>query len=432
MCSPPSMTKRSRSACPVSSIRRLFVPQGVERAELHRRRHADAHLTAGEPGSGAPRSSRDAVASLALPSMLDVRNFRNLERVGLYALAEAHRRLGQQRARQDRASRAILKLAATSKSFRTPRPGELVRHGERVASGRARFVESPVGLAPLSREQLASIEIKKVSVRVDGSRPATLGEYATRSPVVVFHPQELELSNGAAGGRRLLLDRLALFREPRAASIGLATRSRSSLGSSSFAATTRRTSPSSRPSRRSAHGTAQPDPRAPQKPRSAEPELLASFGRIAAPGLELTMRYRPGGSEDEAAVRAELERQRPRDVHRPTAGFRTAPRRARPRARRPRGANHRRLAGTSRADARPQGRRDARDRPGARRRAHALARRRIERARSRPHRSALRGPRSCPRTNRPDDHPARAHFGAQDRPFGTPRPNPRRWSVRRR
>src|SRR6185295_18559694 len=52
-----------------------------------------------------------------------------------------------------------------------------------------------------------------------------------------------------------------------------------------------------------------------------EPELLAAFGHIGAPGLALAVRYAPGGAEDDDTARAELERHRARDAHRPTAGF---------------------------------------------------------------------------------------------------------------
>ncbi len=255
---------------------------------------------------------------------LAIRDFRNLERIDL----DLSPRLTVVAGSNGHGKTALLEaiyFVATSKSFRTPRATELVRHGERVSSVRARFVESPdasASMPPMAREQLASIEVKKVTVRVDGNKPATLGEYATRSPVVVFHPHELELSSGAAGGRRLLLDRLALFRSARSsehrARYGLALKSRQQLLRREEEVNVAELEAFEVLAAR--HGAALTRARR-EAAEALEPELLASFERIAAPGLELTMRYRPGGSEDEAVALAELERQRPRDAHRPTAGF---------------------------------------------------------------------------------------------------------------
>jgi DNA replication and repair protein RecF len=265
------------------------------------------------------------IARLALERVA-VRDFRNLARVDL----DLSPRLTVVSGKNGHGKTALLEaiyFAATSKSFRTPRAAELVRHGERVTSVRARFVESAADAAatplpPLAREQLASIEVKKVGVRIDGNKPATLAEYATRSPVVVFHPQELELSSGAAGGRRLLLDRLALFRSPRSAEhrarYALALKSRQQLLRREEDVNVAELEAFEELCAR--HGAALTRARR-EAAEALAPELLASFARIAAPGLELAIRYKPGGSEDEQAARAELERQRPRDAHRPTAGF---------------------------------------------------------------------------------------------------------------
>src|SRR5262245_19930953 len=108
-------------------------------------------------------------------------------------------------------------FAATSRSFRTHRPAELVRHGAGVASAAARFVEHVDGLPPLAREQTAAVEGKACVVRIDGNKPPSLASFVTRSPVVAFHPEELALSSGPALGRRTLLDRLALFMSPASA-----------------------------------------------------------------------------------------------------------------------------------------------------------------------------------------------------------------------
>src|SRR5262245_12994302 len=49
-------------------------------------------------------------------------------------------------------------FAATSRSFRTHRPAELLRHGAKVAFAGARFVEVDADLPPIAREQTAAVE----------------------------------------------------------------------------------------------------------------------------------------------------------------------------------------------------------------------------------------------------------------------------------
>src|SRR5262245_55954408 len=108
-------------------------------------------------------------------------------------------------------------FAATSRSFRTNTPSELVRHGAERAVVRARFAEHEANGSPLAREQVASIAGRRCTVRLDGNRPPSLAAFATRSPVVIFHPDELALPSGPAQGRRTLLDRIALFVDPASA-----------------------------------------------------------------------------------------------------------------------------------------------------------------------------------------------------------------------
>ncbi len=102
-----------------------------------------------------------------------------------------------------------LYAAATSRSFRTSKPGELVRIGAEVASVRAQVRE-----ADDVREQIIGLREGRRVAQVDGKRPSTLAAYAVRTPVVVFHPGAVALSAGPSSERRKLLDRVALYRSP--------------------------------------------------------------------------------------------------------------------------------------------------------------------------------------------------------------------------
>jgi DNA replication and repair protein RecF len=214
-------------------------------------------------------------------------------------------------------------FVATSKSFRTPRIGELVRHGESALNVRARFIERSGTLEPLAREQSAGTASRGagVVVRIDGDKPKALIEYATRSPVVVFHPDELSLSSGPALGRRTMLDRLALFVDVRSSE----TRGRyahalkarqellkrgvmdgSELGAFEVLC--------------AEHGAALTRMRS-QAVEFFVEELRNAFAQIAAPDLQLVAQYVPGGSGDTQQASEELEKRRRRDAIRQSAGF---------------------------------------------------------------------------------------------------------------
>jgi DNA replication and repair protein RecF len=98
---------------------------------------------------------------------------------------------------------------ATSKSFRSSKTEEVLQHGQEVASVRGTFTESG-----LSREQSVGQKRGLRAVRIEGKRPKTLIEYASRTPVVVFHPGDTALPAGSGGERRRLMDRIALHLAP--------------------------------------------------------------------------------------------------------------------------------------------------------------------------------------------------------------------------
>lgn len=251
---------------------------------------------------------------------LSIRNLRNLTRLDLEPAPRINVVSGNNGEGKTSLLEAIY-LACTSRSFRTARPAELLQHGAETATSRAWLAEHGDGASRLVREQTVAVEGRKLHVRVDGNRPSSLAEFATRSPIVAFHPDELSLSTGPAVGRRTLLDRLALFMQPTSAHhrarYQYALRSRQML--------LQRPSPEESEleafERLAAHhGAAVTRARA-LAAAALTAELLPAFERIGAPGLVLGVRYMPGGSDDPDSALRELTAQRARDARRPTAGF---------------------------------------------------------------------------------------------------------------
>lgn len=276
------------------------------------------------PAQGAPRPEpRHRPPSLML-ERLSVRDLRNIERVDFEPAPRLNVIAGNNGQGKTSLLEAIY-FAATSRSFRTHRMGELVRHGAPVTSARGRFVERRDDLPPLAREQTAAIEGKRCAVLIDGNKPQSLASFATRSPVVAFHPEELALSTGPAGVRRTLLDRLALFMDPRSADhrarYTLALKARQELLQRGAA------SPGEPSAELDAfeelcavHGAALTRARA-AAAEALAPELADAFARIAAPDLQLEARFSPGGAAGVDEAREALRAHRRRDAHRSSAGF---------------------------------------------------------------------------------------------------------------
>jgi DNA replication and repair protein RecF len=266
------------------------------------------------------RESKRAASPVVL-ERLDIRDVRNIER----AVVEPSPRVNVISGNNGHGKTTLLEaiyFAATSRSFRTNRLSELVRHGARVASARARFAEHGDGSTSLAREQVAAIEGRRCIVHIDGNRPKHLAEYATRSPVVAFHPDELALSHGPASLRRRLLDRVALFLDPRTAEDRVryvhAQRARHALLRRGHLANTIELDAFEQLC--AEHGAAVT--RARQHAAAAlSTELYAAFRQIGAPDISLEARYASGGSDDAEIAVAELAAQRARDAHRPSAGF---------------------------------------------------------------------------------------------------------------
>ncbi|MFI5301900.1 MAG: AAA family ATPase, partial [Polyangiales bacterium] len=100
-------------------------------------------------------------------------------------------------------------VATTTKSFRTSALVDCVKHGSEVTRVRARVVDDRDAGAP-AREQRVDLDQGKRVVRLDGKRPRTHATFALATPVVLFEPASLALSQGAAGERRKLVDRVAV------------------------------------------------------------------------------------------------------------------------------------------------------------------------------------------------------------------------------
>jgi DNA replication and repair protein RecF len=274
----------------------------------------------------------ETTAVPATPSLLlqqlSVRDFRNIARLDIEPAPRMNIVSGSNGHGKTSLLEAIY-FAATSRSFRTHRGGELVRHGAKVASVRARFEERKDALPPLSREQTAAVEGKSCVVKVDGNRPQSLASFATRSPVVVFHPDEIALSTGPASLRRKLLDRIALFMDPasadRRARYAHAMRARQELlhkrrAHASSSAAEASSEVEAFEALCAKHGAEVTQARQ----RAAEAltaELTIAFAQIAAPDLTLEAKLDLGGSPDAGEALAELSRQRNRDAHRPSPGF---------------------------------------------------------------------------------------------------------------
>jgi DNA replication and repair protein RecF len=209
-----------------------------------------------------------------------------------------------------------LYLVATTKSFRSEKLSALLRQGEQRAQVRAVIEEDG-----FSREQKVSLGRRGRSAELDGKKPAALSAYATRTPVVVFHPADLELVSGPAAGRRRLLDRVVLFLDAPGAEArrryGEALQSRQKVleerGSGARELGAFEVIMADAGARLS-------------RARRLAAEALAgalarAFTQVAAQELGFSVVYRAGGSEDAAEFARELAERRGADQRRRGATF---------------------------------------------------------------------------------------------------------------
>jgi DNA replication and repair protein RecF len=254
------------------------------------------------------------VRSLALEA-LSVRAFRNLADVELAPSSRFNVVSGDNGQGKTNLLEAIYVLA-TSKSFRTAKPGDVVRHGGDVASVRAKVVEDDE-----KREQSVGLKAGARLARLDGKKPASLGAYALRTPVVVFHPGEMALSMGGGAERRRLLDKLCLY--VRAGSLDELDRYQRAMRARQRALEVRGTSASDLEEWEGLmvrHGLAVMALRAEVSARLA-PASEGAFRQIAAPGLDLTVTYAPSAPLAEDDYRRALSAGRMSDLRRGGAGI---------------------------------------------------------------------------------------------------------------
>jgi DNA replication and repair protein RecF len=209
-----------------------------------------------------------------------------------------------------------LYAVATTRSFRTDKLAQAIRTGDEQAR-----VSASVREGSFQRELGLKLGLHGRSVELDGKRPKTLSSYAVRTPIVVFHPRDLELVTGAATERRRLLDRLILYADPPGAEAArryseavkerqrlLETRGAGAAELADFESVA------------AEHGARFARARAEAAERLL-PELAQAFQSVTPAGLELFTSYVPGGTQDAQAFTAELAARRLEDSRRGRASF---------------------------------------------------------------------------------------------------------------
>ncbi|CAN5714659.1 DNA replication/repair protein RecF [soil metagenome] len=247
---------------------------------------------------------------------LKLHDFRNLAAQTLSPCARLNVLYGENGQGKTNVLEAIYSLC-TTRSFRTSRPVELVRHD--AAEGSAAIVRGTFVEDGSAREQSIALRKGVRVLRIDGARPKTLAEYAARTPVVVFSPQDVGLAMGSGGERRKLLDRVSLYRSAVAIAdldaYGRALRERQlALELRGDAASDLDTWEELIVRYGLAVMTARTE--------AADPLAIAAgdaFARIGTPGLSLRTRYATTAPRDEGPYRDELRRRRLQDRRRGSA-----------------------------------------------------------------------------------------------------------------
>lgn len=243
---------------------------------------------------------------------LSVRNVRNLRQVELEPGPRLNVVAGDNGQGKTNLVEALY-LGATTKSFRTPRVREVLTDGEREGS-----VRLCVNGAP-DYEQSVGLRAGGRVLRIDGKAPASVGLFASRTPVVVFSPTEVALSTGPSRERRRLLDQIALYTTPAGAAAAL--RCTHALKSRQRALETRGSAATDLDAWEALivrHGLDA------MTTRRAAAERIAvaaadAFREFGTPGTTLDVSYAPGAPPDADAFAAALRAHRERDARRGSA-----------------------------------------------------------------------------------------------------------------
>lgn len=209
-----------------------------------------------------------------------------------------------------------LYFLSTSRSFRTERSKDLVQEGASLTRVQGTFIEGE-----LRREQRAVLNHGRRLLTIDGKAPERLSSYAVRSPIVIFHPGDLQLVSGTASLRRRLLDRVALFTDAAAGDARL--NYQKALKERQQALQVRGThAPEVGVFEQlmARYGVELGKARA-RAAEALERALLPAFGSMAAADLHLELEYLPGGSEDPALFAQELHSRREGDRRRKAPNF---------------------------------------------------------------------------------------------------------------
>lgn len=246
---------------------------------------------------------------------IQIRQFRNIEALDLDFSPHINVLSGDNGQGKTSVLEAVY-LAATSRSFRTERLKETVKEGHDSCK-----VVQVVMEAGIRRSQRVVIASTKKSYFVDDVRATRLGEYAVRTPVVIFHPGDLELVSGGSGGRRKLLDRVALYSDPGSGD----ARGRYQRAQKERQIVLERRGPMAPECEVFEALMAEHGARLQRAHRRAFEDLYraleAIFAAMAAPGTVLHCRFKAAGSEDVAVFRDELQARRAQDLRRKAATF---------------------------------------------------------------------------------------------------------------
>lgn len=246
---------------------------------------------------------------------LSVRGFRNLSDVQIRFSPRINVISGDNGQGKTSVLEALY-LVATTRSFRTDALAEAYQENADTTR-----IEVQLSEAGIVRRQRFLATGGRRTFSMGEKRATRYSTYALATPVVVFHPGDLQLVSGPAGGRRTLLDRLGFFYDPSAGDAKLryskAQRERQLVLE-----------------RRGVHAVELDAFEAIMAAEGArltqarvtvcaalETHLTPAFNRVSPRSTSLSVQYLPGGSAETEPFLEELRKRRSKDQQRRTATF---------------------------------------------------------------------------------------------------------------